>query len=126
VGQDSESDDGKNLSYPTVDTAIRQTYAARSSAGLKRNIYDSYVRAFRWASDRIGERGVVCFVSNGSYVDTGSFDGFRKSLTEEFAESFGTMSWVTEHLGARAIIYPGLGLRDPRPYGHAGPVGGCP
>jgi predicted helicase len=57
VGQNSENDDSRNLSYPTLDAAIRKSYAAASSAGLKRNLYDSYVRAFRWASDRIGNRG---------------------------------------------------------------------
>ena len=88
VGQNSENDDSRNLSYPTLDAAIRQSYAAASSAGLKRNLYDSYVRAFRWASDRIGNRGVVCFVSNGSYIDTGSFDGFRKTLANEFASVY--------------------------------------
>lgn len=85
VGQGSQNDRNQNLAYPTLDSRIEATYAARSSAGLKRNLYDSYVRAFRWASDRVGDRGIVCFVSNGSYVDTGSFDGFRKSLAEEFS-----------------------------------------
>ena len=47
---------------------------------LKRNLYDSYIRAFRWASDRIKDQGVVCFVSNGAFIDSGSADGFRKSL----------------------------------------------
>ncbi len=88
VGQGSQNDGNQNLAYPTLDARIEATYAARSNAGLKRNLYDSYVRAFRWASDRIGERGIVCFVSNGSYVDTGSFDGFRKSLVEEFASVY--------------------------------------
>jgi predicted helicase len=85
VGQDSENDDNKNLVYPSLDQRIRDTYAARSSAGLKRNLYDSYVRAFRWASDRIEEKGIICFVSNGSFIDMGAFDGFRKSLAEEFS-----------------------------------------
>ena len=85
VGQGSENDDNKNLTYPTLDDAIRQSYAARSTAGLKRNLYDSYIRAFRWASDRIGDRGVICFVSNGSFIDSGSADGFRKSLMDEFS-----------------------------------------
>lgn len=85
VGQSSENDDNKNLVYPFLDERIRSTYAARSTAGLKRNLYDSYVRAFRWASDRIGDRGVVCFVSNGSFIDTGSADGFRRSLAAEFS-----------------------------------------
>ena len=88
VGQGSQNDGNQNLAYPTLDARIEATYAARSSAGLKRNLYDSYVRAFRWASDRIGGRGIVCFVSNGSYVDTGSFDGFRKSLGEEFTSVY--------------------------------------
>ena len=88
VGQGSENDDNKNLEYSTLDAKIRQTYASKSSAVLVRNLYDSYVRAFRWASDRVGDRGIICFVSNGSFIDTGSFDGFRKSLSDEFASVY--------------------------------------
>ncbi len=85
VGQGSQNDNNQNLRYPRLDEQIEHTYAARSSAGLKRNLYDSYIRAFRWASDRIGERGVVCFVTNGAFIDSGSADGFRKALAEEFS-----------------------------------------
>lgn len=85
VGQGSQNDGNENLSYPHLDKRIESTYADRSSAGLKRNLYDSYIRAFRWASDRVKDRGIVCFVSNGSFIDTGSADGFRKSLTDEFS-----------------------------------------
>ena len=85
VGQDSENDNNKNLRYPKLDERIRSTYAARSTARLKNSLYDSYIRAFRWASDRIGERGVVCFVTNGAFIDSGSHDGFRKALAEEFS-----------------------------------------
>lgn len=85
VGQGSENDNNKNLPYPMLDDRIRITYAARSSAGLKRNLYDSYIRAFRWASDRIGERGAICFVTNGAFIDSGSADGFRKALADEFS-----------------------------------------
>jgi predicted helicase len=77
VGQGSENDNNKNLGYPKLDEKIRNTYAAKSSAGLKRNLYDSYIRAFRWASDRIGSRGVISFVTNGAFIDSGSADGFR-------------------------------------------------
>lgn len=84
VGQGSQNDGNENMSYPTLDAKIESTYAARSSAGLKRNLYDSYIRAFRWASDRIDDQGIVCFVSNGSFIDSGSADGFRRSLAEEF------------------------------------------
>lgn len=88
VGQTSENDANKNMAYSTLDERIRDTYAARSSAGLKRNLYDSYVRAFRWAADRVKDRGVVSFVTNGAYIDTGSFDGFRKSLLDEFTSIY--------------------------------------
>lgn len=85
VGQKSENDNNKNLSYPKLDERLRKTYASRSSAGLLRNLYDSYIRAFRWASDRIGDQGIVCFVSNGAFIDAKSTDGFRKALADEFS-----------------------------------------
>ncbi len=88
VGQGSENDDNKNQRYPTLDEAIRKTYASRSQATNKTALYDSYVRAFRWASDRIGERGVICFVSNGSYIDTNTFNGFRETLADEFSSVY--------------------------------------
>lgn len=85
VGQGSQNDANQNLTYRTLDSRIEATYAAQSTATLKRNLYDSYVRAFRWASDRIKDKGIVGFVSNGAYIDTASFDGFRKSLASEFS-----------------------------------------
>ena len=85
VGQGSENDNNKNLRYPKLDERIRSTYAALSTATLKNSLYDSYMRAFRWATDRIGVRGIVCFVTNGSFIDSGSADGFRKALAEEFS-----------------------------------------
>jgi predicted helicase len=88
VGQGSQNDDNQNLRYPTLDHAIEATYASRSSAALKRNLYDSYIRAFRWATQRIGEKGIVCFVSNGSFIDFRFADGFRKSLVEEFTSIY--------------------------------------
>jgi predicted helicase len=80
VGQRSQNDNNKNLSYPKLDEQIRQTYAAKSSAGLKRNLYDSYIRAFRWATDRIGQRGVVCFVTNGGSLPQGVDGGVQCHL----------------------------------------------
>jgi len=85
VGQGSENDNNKNLAYPKLDERIRTTYAARSSAKLKNSLYDSYIRAFRWASDRIGKRGAVCFVTNGAFIDSGSADGLRRALADEFS-----------------------------------------
>ncbi|MFE3644825.1 DEAD/DEAH box helicase [Streptomyces sp. NPDC059169] len=84
VGQDSQNDDNKNLKYETLDGRIQETYAAQSTATLKNSLYDSYIRAIRWASDRIKDEGVVAFVSNGGYIDGNTADGLRKSLVEEF------------------------------------------
>ncbi|MGV3733052.1 MAG: DEAD/DEAH box helicase [Microcella sp.] len=88
VGQGSENDNNKNLKYPSLDARIEQTYASRSNAVLKRNLYDSYVRALRWASDRLGDSGVLAFVLNGGFIDANSGDGLRKSLTDEFTKVY--------------------------------------
>jgi len=85
VGQSSGNDDNQNLKYPTLDARIEGTYAARSTAILKNSLYDSYVRAIRWASDRIGNRGIVAYVSNGGYIDGNTADGLRKCLVQEFS-----------------------------------------
>ncbi|MDR1265747.1 MAG: DEAD/DEAH box helicase family protein [Propionibacteriaceae bacterium] len=84
VGQTSGNDDNANLKYITLDSRIEATYAARSSATNKNSLYDSYIRAIRWASDRIGDRGVIAFVSNGGYIDGNTADGLRQTLVVEF------------------------------------------
>ncbi|UXM92515.1 DEAD/DEAH box helicase [Paenarthrobacter sp. JL.01a] len=87
VGQSSGNDNNANLRYPTLDASITGTYAKESSAGLKRNLYDSYIRAIRWASNRILDQeagGVVAFVSNGGYIDANNADGLRQTLYREF------------------------------------------
>ena len=88
AGQKSANDNNQNLAYPRLDERIADTYAAHSTATLKNSLYDSYFRALRWASDRIGERGVIAFVSNSSFVDGNSADGVRLSLQEEFSQIF--------------------------------------
>ena len=64
AGQTSANDNNANVTYPTLDGRIRETYAARSSNTNMRSLYDSYIRAIRWASDRIGDAGVMAYVSN--------------------------------------------------------------
>jgi predicted helicase len=86
--QDSENDNNKNLSYPRLDEEIRQSYAKRSNAKLVKNLYDSYIRAIRWASDRVGDKGIVCFVSNGSFIDANNMDGLRKCLADEYSSIY--------------------------------------
>ena len=84
AGQTSENDANKNLTYPKLDESIRGSYAHQSSATNLNALYDSYIRAVRWASDRIGDEGIVAFVSNGGFLDGSSTDGLRKCLAKEF------------------------------------------
>lgn len=86
--QASANDDNQNLAYPRLDECIADTYAAQSTGANKNSLYDSYFRALRWASDRIGERGVIAFISNSSFVEGNSADGVRLSLQEEFSQIF--------------------------------------
>ena len=88
AGQKEENDKNKNLKYPRLDERIEETYVRRSGAGLMTKLYDSYFRALRWASDRIGERGVIAFVSNSSFLDANSTDGVRLTLLSEFSQIF--------------------------------------
>jgi predicted helicase len=85
VGQGSANDNAANVAYPLLDGRIRETYAARSSATNKNALYDSYIRAIRWASDRIGDAGVVAYVSNAGWLDANTADGLRQCLADEFA-----------------------------------------
>lgn len=84
VGQKSGNDNNQNVSYPNLDNAIASTYVRESLSKNNRSTYDSYIRAFRWATDRIADNGVIGFVTNGSFIDNVALDGFRKSLAEEF------------------------------------------
>jgi predicted helicase len=84
VGQKNENDNNKNRAYKDLDRRIRETYAKASKATLKSQLYDPYVRFFKWASERLGESGVVCYVSNNSFVDQHAFDGMRKYLLDDY------------------------------------------
>lgn len=88
VGQKSENDNNDNVAYPHLDGRIRSTYAERSSATLAKGLYDSYIRAIRWASDRIGDSGVVGFVTNAGFLEANTADGLRKCLAEEFSSLY--------------------------------------
>ena len=88
AGQTSENDGNKNLKYENLDQKIANSYAKHSTATLKNSLYDSYIRGFRWASDRIKDQGIVCFVSNGSFIDNNAMDGFRKCLVNEFTSIY--------------------------------------
>ena len=84
IGQVNENDNNKNREYETIDDQVRNTYAKNSNATLKSQLYDPYVKAIRWASDRIEDEGIVAFVTNNGFVDGVAFDGMRKHLAEDF------------------------------------------
>jgi predicted helicase len=87
VGQKSENEGNPNRKYQVVDGRVRDTYAKDSKATNKNALADMYVKFFRWASDRLGNRdGIVCFVSNDSFVDQLAFDGMRKHLMRDFQQ----------------------------------------
>ncbi|WP_273660663.1 type ISP restriction/modification enzyme [Pseudomonas aeruginosa] len=88
VGQKSENDNNDNVDYPKLDADIRATYAARSSATLAKGLYDSYIRAIRWASNRIGDTGIIGFVTNAGFLDANTTDGLRKCLADEFSSLY--------------------------------------
>ena len=84
VGQVNENDNNRNRKYPTMDARVKETYAKDSTANNKNALADPYVKAIRWASDRIGEEGVVAFVTNNSFLTDMAFDGMRKHLVDDF------------------------------------------
>ena len=87
VGQKSANDDAQNQSYPRLEKRIGVTYAAQSNQTNKNSLYDSYIKAFRWASDRLNKTqgGIIAFVSNGYWLDGNAMDGLRKCLEKEFS-----------------------------------------
>ena len=88
IGQGSQNDNNANVAYPSLDERIRNTYAARTQAALSKGLYDSYIRAIRWASDRIGDAGIIGFVTNAGFVEANTADGLRKCLADEFSSLY--------------------------------------
>ncbi len=86
IGQKSANDNAQNQHYPKLEQKIAETYTKLSKANLKKGSYDSYIKAFRWSTDRIDENdgGIVAFISNGSWIDGITHDGFRASIAKEF------------------------------------------
>ncbi|MEJ8282087.1 DEAD/DEAH box helicase [Pseudonocardia spirodelae] len=84
VGQTTANDGNEKLKYPTLDSRIDSTYNKGRGRGGNNALYDSYIRAIRWASDRLGDQGVIAYVSNGGYLDSNLMGGLRKCLVDEF------------------------------------------
>ncbi|WP_253901545.1 type ISP restriction/modification enzyme [Arthrobacter sp. PAMC 25486] len=88
TGQTSANDNNQNQKYPVLDASIADSYGASSTATNKNSLYDSYIRGIRWATNRIKDNGVIAFVSNGSFIDSNTADGIRKTLAEDFSRIF--------------------------------------
>lgn len=129
AGQTSANDLNANQKYPSLDKRIAETYAAKSTATNKNSLYDSYLRAFRWATDRIGDQGIVAFVSNGGWIDGNTGDGVRLSMAEDFTDLYvfnlrGNQRTAGEQsrkeggkvfgAGSRSTIAITIGIKDPQ------------
>ena len=90
IGQKSENDNAKNKKYPILDKKIADTYVKNSNSDGKRALYDAYIKAFRWATDRLNKNGggVIGFVTNGAWIDGTATSGFRKTVEKEFTSIY--------------------------------------
>ncbi len=87
ANQQNENDNNKNRTYAHIDARIKSTYIKAGTA-QKTKLYDMYVRFFRWASDRLGDEGVVAFVTNRSFIDAQMANGFRRTVLNDFSEGW--------------------------------------
>lgn len=83
ANQQNENENNKNREYPVIDERIKETFVKLSTA-QKTKVYDMYSRFYRWAMDRLGEDGIIAFVTNRSFIDSRTYDGFRKYIQENY------------------------------------------
>jgi predicted helicase len=88
AGQKNANDNNANTQYKTLDKAIEESYAKHSDSANKNSLYDSYVRALKWAGDRIGEKGVIGFITNAGFLSSNASAGIRKCLKDEFSKIY--------------------------------------
>ncbi|MCL2652122.1 MAG: helicase, partial [Candidatus Azobacteroides sp.] len=84
-GQENANDNAQNQTYEKLENQITDTYAKESNATLSRDLYNSYMKAYRWSSDRIKNSGIIAFITGNGWIEKGAYDGFRKSLENEFS-----------------------------------------
>jgi len=87
ANQVNENDNNKNRVYPEIDQRIKDTFIHHSTA-QKTKVYDMYARFYRWAMDRLDDNGIIAFITNRSFIDSRTFDGFRKCIQEEFSAAY--------------------------------------
>ena len=97
IGQKSANDNAQNENYPWLNERIEATYVVNSEATNNKALYDAYIEAFRWASDVLGANGtgggvsrggILCFVTNGGWLDSNAGAGFRRCIVREFDEIY--------------------------------------
>jgi len=88
ANQANYNDNNKNREYPEIDKRIKDTFSKHSTATNKANLFDMYTRFYRWAMDRIDDKGVVCLITNNSFVNSRAYDGFRKCINDEFEYAY--------------------------------------
>jgi len=87
ANQQNENDNNKNRDYNHIDASIKNTYVKKSTA-QKTKVYDMYSRFYRWASDRLEDNGIVAYVTNRSFIDSRTFDGFRAIVADEYSHIY--------------------------------------
>jgi predicted helicase len=87
ANQQNENDNNKNRTYPAIDKRIKDSFIDKSTA-QKTKVYDMYARFYRWAMDRIDKNGVIAFISNNSFINARTFDGFRKCIQQDFDDAY--------------------------------------
>ena len=87
ANQQNENDNNKNREYKHIDASIKNTYVKKSTA-QKTKVYDMYSRFYRWAADRLEDDGIVAFITNRSFIDSRTFDGFRNVITNEYSHIY--------------------------------------
>lgn len=88
AGQESANDNNANVKYPTLDEQIRINYVQGSKATNSNGLYNSYIRALRWATDRVNKNGVIGFITNAGFIESNTADQLRKSLSKEFSKIY--------------------------------------
>lgn len=88
ANQANFNDANKNRTYPAIDKRINETFVKYSTAINKANLYDMYTRFYRWAMDRLDKNGIIAFITNRSFIDSRTFDGFRKCIGNDFSNCY--------------------------------------
>ncbi len=86
--QENFNQNNANRGYQSIDKRIKDTYVKEGKAQNQIVLYDMYIRFIRWATDRLNDNGIIAFITNSSFIDALTFDGFRKVISSEFSHIY--------------------------------------